>query len=81
MESEKYEKRRHKGGHFSKYEAIPTHRHLVSIIFQEFIPRDESFATNRASFSSNYVSDQTKMNLKNVREVCFHHRIRMTKLI
>jgi len=70
MESETSEQRRNKGGHFSKYEAIPTHKYHVSIIFQEVIPRDKSLATHRASFSLNYVSDQTVLKLKKVREFC-----------
>ena len=68
MESETSDQRRHKGGHFSNYEAIPTHKNNVSTIFQEFIPRDKSFATHRASFSSNYVSDQMVMNFTKVKE-------------
>jgi hypothetical protein len=51
----------------------------VSIIFQEVIPRDKSFATHRASFSSKYVSNQTEMNFTKVREVFVHNRQRMKK--
>jgi len=81
MESETSEQKMHKEGHFSKYEAIPTHKHHVSIIFQEVIPRDKSFTTHRAIFSSNYVFDQSKMHLKQVREVFVHHRPRMKNLL
>jgi len=78
MESKKFEQRKPKGGHFSNYEAIPTHKHHVSIIFQEVIPRDKSFATHRASFASKYVSNQTEMNFTKVREV-FVYNIKMMK--
>ena len=66
-------------GHISNPEAIPTHKHHASITFQEVIPRDKSFATHRVNFSSNCVSDQTKMNLTNVREVFVHSRLREKK--
>lgn len=68
---------RHKGGNFSNYEDILTHKHQVSIVFQEVIPRDKSFATHRADFSSNYVLDQTGINLENMREVFVHNRPRI----
>ena len=65
--------------HISKNNAIPNHKHHASIIFQEFIPKDKSFATPRASFASNYVSDQTEMNLTKVREFFVHHRSKKKK--
>ena len=73
MKLETSEYMRHIGGHFSEYEAIPTHTHHVSIFFQQVIPRDKSFATHRADFSSNYVSEKENMNLINVREFFVHH--------
>ena len=81
MESEKYEYMRHKVGHFRKDEDIPTHKHHVSIIFQEVIPRDKSFATHRAGFFLNYVLYQIGMNLENMRVVFVHSRPRMKKLL
>ena len=80
MESETYEQRRHKVDHISKYGAIPNHKHHVSIIFQEVIPRDKSFATHRANFYSNYVSNQMVMNFTKLKEV-FVHNMSMTKKI
>ena len=54
-------------GHISKHKAIPTLKHHACIIFQEFFPKDKSFATPRASFDSKYVSDQIEMNLTKLR--------------
>ena len=68
-------------GHISKHKSIPTHKHHASIIFQEFIPKDKSFATPRASFASNYVSDQTEMNFETVREIFVHHRSKNKNLL
>ena len=74
MELDTYKHRNNKGGNISKYDVIPTHKHHVSNIFQEVIPRDKSFATHRANFSSNYVSDQMVMNFTKVKEVFVNHR-------
>ena len=68
MESETSEQMRHKGGHVSKYGVISAHKHHVSIIFQEFIPRDKSFATHKASFSSKDGFGQLEMNFIKVKE-------------
>ena len=38
-------------GHISKHKAIATHKHHAYIIFQEFFPKEKSFATPRASFA------------------------------
>jgi len=81
MESKTSKKSRHKGAHFSLYESIPTHRHDVSIIFQEVIPKDKSFATHTASFSSNNVFDQMEMNLTNVTNYSVHNSPRMKNLL
>jgi len=54
-----------------------THKHHVSVIFQEVTPRDKSFATHRASFSSKYVSNQPEMKLTKVREAFVHTRLNM----
>ena len=67
--------------HISKHKSIPIHKNHASIIFQEFIPKDKSFATPRAIFASNYVFEQQYMNLKNVRDFFVHHRSKKKNLL
>lgn len=81
MESETFEQGGNKEGHFSKYESIPTHRHHVSIIFQEVIPRDKSFTTHMANFASKYVSNQVEMNFIKMKEVFVNNRPRKKKIL
>jgi len=69
MGLETSKKRRHKGGHISNYEAISTHKHHFSIIFQEIIPRDKSFATHRANFSSKDGFEKMEMIFTKVKEI------------
>jgi len=73
MELETYKNKHPKGCHIRKYESIPTHKHHVSITFQDVIPREKSFATYRVSFASNYVSNQKMMNFEKLREIFVHN--------
>ena len=74
------EQKIHMVGHISNHEAIPTHQYHASIIFQEAIPKNKSFATPRGNFASNYVSEQMEVNLT-VREAFFHHRSKFKNLL
>ena len=67
--------------HISNYKSIPAHKHHASLIFQKSIARTKSFATPRASFASNYVSDQKEMNLETLIEVFVHHRSKKKNLL
>jgi len=69
MGLEIYEQRRHNGGHIREYEAFSAHKHHFSIIFQEIIPRDKSFAAHWASFSSKDGYEKMEMNVTKVKEV------------
>ena len=68
-------------GHISNHESIPTHKHHASIFFQEFLPRDKPCVTPRASFASNYVSDQKEMKFTKVREVFVYNRPKKEKIL
>ena len=66
----------HMVGHISNHEAIPTHTSCLHIF-----PGDKPCVTPRASFASNYVSNQTEKHLTKLREFFVHHKSKKKKIL